>query len=55
MKKNKTIFLNKFQTKKKWEEMNHVFVDLEKNSSIVAVLYKRMLKNNINKTAADTP
>ena len=39
-KKSENDILNKFQTIKKWEEMNHVFVDLEKNSSIVVVLYE---------------
>ena len=40
MKKNKTIPLDKFQTIKKWEEMNHVSVGLVKNSSTAMVLYK---------------
>ena len=47
MKKNKTIFLNKFQTIKKWEEMNLVFVDLEKNLNVAVAHYKKIETKNI--------
>ena len=35
--------------------MNPALVILERNINIATELYKRILKNNINKTAADTP
>ena len=41
--------------RKRLEEMNAALVILGRNINIAMELYKRMLKNNINKTAVDTP
>ena len=46
--------LMRFQ-KKKLGEMSPAPVILERNLSIVTELYKKILKNIINITAADTP